>query len=927
MLCALCDGLSLSLLADLMKKEPVGQLSFPQEAFYQHHASIDDLLQSADSGCEICQTIVACTELQPESFQSGSHLAWVEASHKSGKSTDVKICLSSSDRSDDRPKSCYDLLSVQFGRQQGPDYSHDVVADSPSGYRTYPVPLDIIVPMECEDPPYLGSSEQRIGRFELDYDLASEHNFRIARSWIKDCIDNHECCPGSRTYDVPTRLVCVGTEEDWSDVCLVELPKGVKAQYGALSHCWGGQISKVLLKNNHQDFLKHISFSDLPRNFQDALVIAKKVGFLYLWIDSLCIIQDSDEDWATESGKMTDIYAHATLTISASVSPGGAAGIFSKYSSTPHTKGDGRNPSAAHREHTAKIRVFPKSSPDDTVLQIGPHVDPNGSTVRYTYMDRDVNEMLGENLQDVESRGALSRRAWTLQEKVLSARRLIYGKKQIYWQCPTGWASADGLPGGLGWTSTDHENLLILLHDPTLDLESTMTDELRHVLRQDYWGLVWGFSGRHLTFGKDKLPSFSGIARAYQQFFGGVYLAGLWSTDIHTGLMWDGESSDGPWKEGYRAPSWSWASQVGHVDFRTAGERDRIYRKKCLCPESPDLELLSHDVCLRDPSNPYGEITAASIVVRCHTKRLLRSRKHIWTRTEEKTLVGTHFDVCWDEFSGLRDEEIYRTTLDGEDMMLVLGIEENFADLTPIPEMEFLVIFLASTTNHACNTAPSAGHASPQSGPSTMASDEEITESLKQNMEVCSQKNSDEERPPEPREDEAEACPVRLLETAMNDISWMWTDGSEQQDTETDGSVSETEFSDEGWDPVTADIPWMWAGGSEQDAETDEGEGEAGFSDEGWDPLMTGDVMWMWAEGMEKQDPETNQPEGEAEWSHEDWDPETGDWKYFSLQFLVLGLGNSGGDPCTYRREGIMELKKVDWEYVQTWKVQEITIV
>lgn len=66
----------------------------------------------------------------------------------------------------------------------------------------------------------------------------------------------------------------------------------------------------------------------MPKNFRDAITISREPGLRYMWIDSLCIIQDSDTDWQIESSKMADIYRHGYITIAAVASPDSKGGCF-----------------------------------------------------------------------------------------------------------------------------------------------------------------------------------------------------------------------------------------------------------------------------------------------------------------------------------------------------------------------------------------------------------------------------------------------------------------------------------------------------------------------------------------------------------------------------------------------------------------------
>jgi hypothetical protein len=96
---------------------------------------------------------------------------------------------------------------------------------------------------------------------------------------------------------------------------------GGKGQYAALSHCWGGSQPLRTLTENLDDMKTGIEWICLPNTFQDGITVACRLKILYIWIDSLCIIQDSKEDWEIESSKMWAYYNNAYITISASSSP------------------------------------------------------------------------------------------------------------------------------------------------------------------------------------------------------------------------------------------------------------------------------------------------------------------------------------------------------------------------------------------------------------------------------------------------------------------------------------------------------------------------------------------------------------------------------------------------------------------------------
>ncbi|KAJ4348613.1 uncharacterized protein N0V89_009991 [Didymosphaeria variabile] len=141
---------------------------------------------------------------------------------------------------------------------------------------------------------------------------------------IKACKESHRKCNVHAHGALPDRIVKIGradsaqacSDENWyeSDVklyetCNEDLP------YAALSHRWGDEQPLRLLKDNLELFRENIEWSTLPKTFQDAIVFARKLGIEFIWIDSLCIIQDSKEDWFEQSGKMAGIYEHAAVTL------------------------------------------------------------------------------------------------------------------------------------------------------------------------------------------------------------------------------------------------------------------------------------------------------------------------------------------------------------------------------------------------------------------------------------------------------------------------------------------------------------------------------------------------------------------------------------------------------------------------------------
>jgi hypothetical protein len=151
-----------------------------------------------------------------------------------------------------------------------------------------------------------------------------------AESWILRCNSTHSTCREvlNTPRQLPTRLAYVGGPRYWDPPRLRVRNIPPSARYITLSHCWGDIEILQLTRNTLETFQKCILLQDLPKTFQDAIKITKKLSFRYIWIDSLCIIQDDADDWRRESVLMGNVYGGSSLYIAASGAPDGNWGCF-----------------------------------------------------------------------------------------------------------------------------------------------------------------------------------------------------------------------------------------------------------------------------------------------------------------------------------------------------------------------------------------------------------------------------------------------------------------------------------------------------------------------------------------------------------------------------------------------------------------------
>lgn len=348
-------------------------------------------------------------------------------------------------------------------------------------------------------------------------------------------------------------------------------------------------ITPVLSDKTIGEFLEDVPVSQLAANFQDTVKITRELGIRYLWIDSLCILQDSIPDWQVESANMAAVYQNAAVTIYAATSPGSKHGIFP------------RKDSQAGGQNSKKFSI---------------RVDPHGDDDKQLVDVQRLEEAEDEDLWKLDVMSPLAIRGWCLQELILSPRRLFCGRKQFYWQCLHGYQAADGLPRspGVRTTTSEYREVMRQIHSGAHNKPS------RAEILSDYYTLVSKYSYRMLSYGSDKLLALSGLSSQLHPAVGGEYIAGLWTCDVTSGLVWRSIGPSAVHSREYRAPSWSWAVTDEKIAFGFEGFRN---------PGKWAAELVDHNVELVDPSNPYGQVASAQITIRAFAKRFIRSAQRV----------------------------------------------------------------------------------------------------------------------------------------------------------------------------------------------------------------------------------------------------------------------------------------------------------
>ncbi|KAJ3463423.1 hypothetical protein MRS44_008209 [Fusarium solani] len=350
-------------------------------------------------------------------------------------------------------------------------------------------------------------------------------------NFLKDCLEKcrteHQSCPStsSGVAWVPTRLIQV--EQD--GLRLVEsFETTISEPFVSLSHCWGGAEILKLTTGNINTLKDDIPFLELPETFQDAIRVVRSLGIRYIWIDSLCIIQNSDQDWQKEASTMLEVYKYALFNIAATASTNSFGGLFQE-----------RDP------HLVQSEV----------------VDINTKAIkgRFHLVDQ-------EYFAQAVDEAPLNLRSWVAQERMLSPRIAHFAFDQVIWDCAE-LTACESLPhGSTAWSRYESRPMTFGCKQGSALLAPAKTVD--EGLGQ--WGtIVNTYSACGLTVLGDKLIAISGVANHLRDELKMEYCVGLWRPKMEIQLAWVVQSLQADrTPRNDLAPTWSWASLNGAVHLQ-----------------------------------------------------------------------------------------------------------------------------------------------------------------------------------------------------------------------------------------------------------------------------------------------------------------------------------------------------------------------
>jgi hypothetical protein len=446
----------------------------------------------------------------------------------------------------------------------------------------------------------------------VDDNTGSENAYRMIEHWVNTCLLNHPQCRSKPSLNkeevfLPTRVIDVGPS-DGSQEPVLRLGKNQNGLYIALSHCWGLLPMITTTTTNIEQHMSSIPMASLPKTFQDAITTCRRLRIRNLWIDSLCIVQDSLEDWTVEATTMGDVYKRAYLTIAAVSATNSSIGCYMPRNG---------------------LSKFPCRLNMKDDLRGGDKISPVFARLHRDHMSQVFVQLRKPDVIDD--------RAWVLQERVLSPRIVNYAKDQIYWDCVSMEAS-EQVPEGLTSELAHDMSYMRIFQEAIVGATDLSNKQSVDHLYASWYRITMQFTARKLTKETDKLYALSGLASemqkalktAYELQDGirepDIYIDGLWRNQLWRGLIWvthwDNRSSK---RTKFRAPSWSWASTNSFITYFACGSQ--IKDLEAFDPVDPVwwewevcVKVVSVNPCRAHSNMEVGESLDGALVLRSKIK-------------------------------------------------------------------------------------------------------------------------------------------------------------------------------------------------------------------------------------------------------------------------------------------------------------------
>ena len=391
---------------------------------------------------------------------------------------------------------------------------------------------------------------------------SSSRNFQMVREWLTTCVSSHEACRSSllkssgsisgaagENTTLPTRVVDVGSLGEFRPHPRLFETKGISGTYLSLSHRWGSTPKLRTKLSKLGDFQSELPMDLMPPTFRDAMEVTRQLDFRYLWIDSLCIVQDDPDDWRVESQKMGDIFESSSCTIAAMDAlddDKNDRGLFIPRDTDPLAV---RLALPYDKVPLTAIsqKVFKRKSP--VYVWKYQWLKPLSSDRQHQNSDHTVIlRPRTVSLYKNAPRSEWYNRGWVLQERILSRRVIYYTKEKLYWSCFT--------------TTRDEEG-----GDPNSPIRNSLYSARMRSSSQIWPEILSEYVCCSLSHNKDRLVAISGVSRKLESFLSSSIYAGISYDQTGESLLWYTSKTPLQTFDDFHAPSWTWASLNGVVSF------------------------------------------------------------------------------------------------------------------------------------------------------------------------------------------------------------------------------------------------------------------------------------------------------------------------------------------------------------------------
>lgn len=377
----------------------------------------------------------------------------------------------------------------------------------------------------------------------------------IGKTWLSECEQHHGSRCSQHGWDVAMRKPVSLRAIDVHNLCLCEIQDPAKCRFISLSYVWGGartlrlQYSNIDILMTKNGLLRYIH--DLPRTILDAMEVVKAMGERWLWVDSICILQENTQEAHEQIASMDRIYGSALVNIVAADGTdayAGLNGIQSKHTPQSFDSADGER---SFNQMSAKFK--------DGLSLIAPlHSDIKIDSTPW------------------------NKRAWTFQERLLSRRLIVFSQGQMTWHCRGMICREDMTVEDSGCSHTPLDWLGLRPRYLGVDAAKTWIDGnmeitrhgATHIMRSgtfvEYTKVIEEYTHRHMTFESDILDALAGLSHIFTLCFKSDMIHGLPRNLLDIALLWRptqplSRREDGNQRSAF--PSWSWAGWVGRVSY------------------------------------------------------------------------------------------------------------------------------------------------------------------------------------------------------------------------------------------------------------------------------------------------------------------------------------------------------------------------